>query len=171
VKEGDVKRHLALTCLVVAVAVMISGTAHAAGAPEITPLTGEIDLGNLNEGATGDVCAFDVGMVVHFGAGARQITFPDPLGGDTTSLLVGPLTATVTNLETGESLTVNISGPTFLDATGFIVKGTGAWLSFEPISEGGLRYIHGRLAFEPVPYGLHAVVLGGVEEDLCARLA
>jgi hypothetical protein len=44
-------------------------------------------------------------------------------------------------------------------------------LSFEPISEGGLRYIHGRLGFEPVSYGLHAVVLGGVEEDLCDRLA
>ncbi len=165
------KRYLALTCLVVAVALVVPGSATAAGAPEITPLTGEIDLGNLNEGPTGDVCAFDVGMVVHFGPGARQITFPDPLGATTTSLLVGPLTATVTNLETDESITVNISGPTFLDASGFIVKGTGAWLSFEPISEGGLRYIHGRLAFEPVSYGLHAIVLGGVEEDLCDRLA
>jgi hypothetical protein len=166
-----VKRYLALTCLVVVIALVTPGSATATGAPEITPLTGEIDLGNLNEGPTGDVCAFDVGMVVHFGPGARQITFPDPLGATTTSLLVGPLTATVTNLETDESITVNISGPTFLDASGFIVKGTGAWLSFEPISEGGLRYIHGRLAFEPVSYGLHAIVLGGVEEDLCDRLA
>ena len=166
------KRHLALTCLVVAaIALVVPGTATAAGRPEITPFTGDIDLGNLNEGPTGDVCAFDVGLVVHFGAGARQIAFPDPLGSGATSLLVGPLTATVTNLETDDSLTVNISGPTFLDASGFIIKGTGAWLSFEPIAEGGLRYIHGRLAFEPAPYGLHAVVLGGVEEDLCDRLA
>ena len=165
------KRHLTLTCLVVAIAFwMMPGTAAADG-PVITPFTGDIDLGNLNEGPTGAVCTFDVGMVVHFGAGARQITFPDPLGSGTTSLLVGPLTATVTNLETDDSITVNISGPTFLDATGFILRGTGAWLSFEPIAEGGLRFIHGRLAFEPVSYGLHAVVLGGVEEDLCDRLA
>ena len=165
------KRYLALACLVIVIALVVPGTATAVGAPEITPLVGDIDLGNLNEGPTGDVCVFDVGMVVHFGPGARQITFPDPLGSGTTSLLVGPLTATLTNLETGDSITVNISGPTFLDTSGFIVKGTGAWLSFEPIAEGGLRFIHGRLAFEPAPYGLHAVVLGGVEEDLCDRLA
>ena len=164
------KRNLAFTCLVVAVALVMPGTATAAG-PVITPLTGDIDLGNLNDGPTGDVCAFEVGMVVHFGPGARQITFPDPLGGGTTSLLVGPLTATVTNLETDESITVNISGPSFLDASGFPIRGTGAWLSFEPISQGGLRFIHGRLVFEPVPYGLHAVVLGGAETDLCDRLA
>ena len=107
------KRHLVLACLVVAIALVMPGAAAVASSPVITPLTGDIDLGNLNEGPTGAVCTFDVGLVVHFGAGARQITFPDPLGSGTTSLLVGPLTATITNLETEENITVNISGPTF----------------------------------------------------------
>jgi hypothetical protein len=42
---------------------------------------------------------------------------------------------------------------------------------FEPIAEGGLRFMHGRLTFAPVSYGVHAILLGGVEEDLCDRLA
>jgi hypothetical protein len=147
-----------------------SGTALAAK-PVITSLEGVIDLGNLNEGPAGDICAFDVGLVATFGPGARQITFSSPKPNGVASMLVGPLKATVTNLETDETITVAISGPTWLDATGFPIRGTGAWLVFEPISEGGLRFIHGRLTFEPVSYGVHAVVLGGIEEDLCDRLA
>jgi hypothetical protein len=162
---------LTLACFVVAVGLVTPGTATASGRPVITSLSGDIDLGNLNEGPAGDVCSFDVGVVIHGGPGARQITFPDPLGNGATSLLVGPLTATVTNLETDESLTVNISGPTHLNASGFPIRGTGGWLVFEPIAEGGLRFMHGRLTFAPVSYGVHAILLGGVEEDLCDRLA
>ena len=148
---------------------VFSGTAFAAK-PVITSLAGVIDLGNLNEGPAGDVCSFDVGLVITAGSGARQITFFSLKRNGAASILVGPLKATVTNLETDESITVGISGPTWLDATGFPVRGTGSWLVFEPISQGGLRFIHGRLTFVPVSYGVHAVVLGGTEVDLCDRL-
>ena len=163
------KRVIVTTIIALAVIAALAGGASAAR-PVIVPLTGTIDFGNLNEGPAGDVCPFDVGLVITAGRGAREIRFDSPVGSGVSSLLVGPLKATATNLETGEDVTVGISGPTFLDTSGFPNKGTGSWLVFEPISEGGMRFLHGRLAFEPVSYGVHAVLLGGTEEDLCDRL-
>jgi hypothetical protein len=165
-----IRRATLSVVAVLGLAAFAAPVASAAG-PTITPLAGTVDFGNLNEGPAGDVCSFDVGLVVTAGSGAREIRFPSPLGSGTTSLLVGPLKATATNLETGESVTVAISGPTFLDTEGFPIRGTGAWLVFEPISEGGMRFLHGRLAFAPVSYGVHAIPLGGTETDLCDRIA
>ena len=172
-KGGDglrQKKSLLAVGVILALTTLLAGTASAAK-PTITSLAGVIDLGNLNEGPAGDICPFAVGLVITAGPGARQIEFSSPMTNGATALLVGPLMATATNLETGESITVGISGPTWLAPGGLPIRGTGSWLVFEPIAQGGLRFIHGRLAFEPVSYGVHAIVLGGTEEDLCDRLA
>jgi hypothetical protein len=170
-KEEPVKKMIVLAIgVTLTLTTLLAGTA-AAAKPTITSLEGVTDLGNLNEGPAGDICSFDVGLVITAGPGARQIEFSSPMNNGATALLAGPLKATATNLETGESITVGISGPTWLGPDGLPTKGTGSWLVFEPIAEGGLRFIHGRLAFEPVSYGVHAIVLGGTEEDLCERLA
>ena len=156
---------LALTALSLAAAPSL-----AAGRPTITDISGTFDLGNLNLGPTGPVCDFPVGVVIS-APHLLQITF----NGQPTGFAAfqrGHITATVTNLDTHESIAVNISGPTNLDVTGsgFPTKGTGGWLLFEPIAQGGLRFIHGNISFAVVSYGVHGIVNGGTEEDLCARL-
>ncbi len=80
---------------------------------------------------------------------------------------------TLTNLDTGESITENISGPAFLDVngSGLPVKGSGPWLIFEPIAQGGLRFFHGNLTFVPASYGVHAILNAGTEVNLCDALA
>jgi len=163
-------RRLLPLFLVITGALSLAPPAHAASPPTITDISGTFDLGNLNEGPAGDICDFPVGVVVT-ATNARQITFNgQPTG--YAAFQRGRITATVTNLDTNDTITVNISGPTFLDVngSGLPTKGTGAWLIFEPIAQGGLRFIHGNLSFEPVSYGVHAIVNGGTERDLCADL-
>jgi hypothetical protein len=163
-------RRSVTLCVLTFAALSLTAPSQAISPPTITDISGTFDLGNLNEGPTGAVCDFPVGVVI-VAAHARQISFNgQPTG--YSAFQRGHLTAIVTNLETGESLTVNISGPTFLDVagSGLPTKGTGPWLIFEPIAQGGLRFIHGKISFEPVSYGVHAIVDAGREEDLCARL-
>jgi hypothetical protein len=151
---------------------LLATSSSAASRPTITSLTGTFDLGNLNEGPTGPVCAFPVYAVFHAGAGAKQITF-NGQGVGYAAFQSGHLTVELTNGDTGESITKNISGPTRLnaDGSGIPVRGQGPWLVFEPIAEGGLRFFHGNLTFEPVSYGVHAILTAGTEVNLCDALA
>jgi hypothetical protein len=163
-----------LFCLAVVFAsvLLVTTAASAASRPTITSLTGTFDLGNLNEGPTGPVCPFPVLAVFHAGPGAKQITFHGQ-GVGFAAFQTGHLTVTLTNGDTGETITRNISGPTRLnaDGSGVPVRGQGPWLIFEPIAQGGLRFFHGNLSFEPVSYGVHAILNGGTEENLCDVLA
>jgi hypothetical protein len=149
---------------------LIGASAQAAGRPTMIRLgPGDFDQGNLNEGPAGDVCEFPVGVVLHATAGAHELQFDGHPSGYS-AMDAGGLSITVTNLDTGDSVDVNISGPGWL-SNGLPVVGTGAWAIYEPIAEGGLRYLRGRMLFEPVSYGVHAVQLAGTEENLCDRVA
>ena len=160
-------KRLAAFAMISASVLLIPGPASAADPPTITSTTGTFDLGNLNEGPTGPVCSFPVGAVVD-ARRARQITF-NGQGIGYAAIQTGYLAVTLTNLDTGRTITEIISGPSFLDVngSGVPVKGTGPWLVWEPIARGGLRLLHGRLRFVPVSYGLHAILQGGTEENLC----
>jgi hypothetical protein len=86
-------------------------------------------------------------------------------------MTTGAITADITNLDTGKTITVNLSGPGWVNGDGVPVLGRGPWVIFEPIAEGGIRLIRGRMRFAPVSYGLHAIPIAGTEQDLCDRVA
>ena len=163
-------RRSLTVCLAIIGALLLMSPSQAASRPTITDISGTFDFGNLNEGPAGAVCDFPVGVVLT-ATNAFQISFNgQPTG--FSAFQRGHLSATVTNLDTAETMTVNISGPTFLDVggSGLPTKGTGAWLIFEPIDQGGLRFIHGNISFATVSYGVHAIVNAGTEKDLCDAL-
>jgi hypothetical protein len=156
---------------VVAVILPSTGSvAWAASKPTIVRFpAADIDFGNLNEGPAGDVCPFPVGAVIHARQG-RLILF-NGQGVGFAGMTTGAITADITNLDTGTTITVNLSGPGWVNGDGVPVLGRGPWVIFEPIAEGGIRLIRGRMRFVPVSYGLHAIPIAGTEQDLCDRVA
>jgi hypothetical protein len=145
--------------------------AHAASRPTIvTSPKGDLDLGNLNDGPAGDVCPFPVDAAIHFLGMGHVIMFNgQPVG--FAGMSFGAIKAEVTNLDTGATATVNISGPGGLTGDGLPLLGRGPWVTFEPIDQGGIHYTRGRTSFEPASYGVHATLISGIEEDLCDRVA
>lgn len=95
----------------------------------------------------------------------KLITFSGGTAFGLTSMTVGKIVATVTNVETGESVRLAIPGPGFLDATGLPVIGTGPWLLFNP---GSVEFIRGFIEFVPSPSGVEADVIRGTTLDVCA---
>ncbi|MEO8328437.1 MAG: hypothetical protein ABI586_00390 [Candidatus Nanopelagicales bacterium] len=167
------RRFLTALFVFVSSLLLVAAPVSAASPPTISPAypKGDIDLGNLNDGPTGDVCAFPVDVVIHvLGAGSRTITFHGQ-GVTYNAFLFAAAKMTLTNLDTGESVTVNISGPGFLNSEGLPVVGPGPQVIWEPIDQGGVRFIHGRTSYSPVSYGVHATLLSGTEENLCDRVA
>src|SRR4029078_7520144 len=167
---GQMRRIATLLILMTAALSLGTSPSQAAGRPTITDISGTFALGNLNLGPTRADCDFPVGVVIE-APHLWQITFDgQPTG--FAAFQRGHITATITNFDTHERVTVNISGPTNLDVTGsgLPTKGTGPWLLFEPIDQGGLRFIHGNISFQVVSYGVHGIVNAGTEEDLCGRL-
>ncbi len=163
-------RKMIAAMVVMVVALMMSVPATAAGPPTIVKFPkSTTDLGNLNDGPAGDVCPFPVGVVVKGGPG--HAIFFDGQGVGFAGMGMGSIILTVTNLDTGESVRVNISGPGTLSSSGLPVIGRGPWAIFEPIAQGGLRFFHGVTRFVPAPYGVHAIPISGREENLCDRVA
>ena len=113
-----------------------------------------------------DFCGFDVQADVeqHF----KIITFSGNRGTLWTALTVGKIKVVLTNLESGETLNVNIPGPGFIDADGNTITGTGPWLVFVP---GQLLYLVGHITFEPGPFGVQPALVRGRSLDLCEALA
>jgi hypothetical protein len=165
------RRLLAGAALVALIGAGSSAPVSAASPPTITKFpSGTFDLGNINELLPADACAFPVDVVVHVLGGARAIMF-NGQGVAFAGLATGAIKIDVTNLDTGETVTVNISGPARINGDGLPVVGSGPWAIYEPAAEGGIRFLHGLIKFVPVSYGVHAVPIAGTEEDLCDRLA
>jgi hypothetical protein len=95
----------------------------------------------------GLVCPFPLGEEVLSNRG-KSITFSDG-----SQLVTGTLKERLTNLDTGESIVVNISGPGTFTVEGDVlhVFGRGAWLLLatadEPGGPGAL-FIHGHIRFD-----------------------
>lgn len=82
----------------------------------------------------------------------------------------GDIFATLTNLSTGHSITRNISGPAFFDATGLPFRGTGTWFIYLPGDPGQILYLVGHMEFQPEPYGISPTLVRGRSIDMCPFL-
>ncbi len=113
-----------------------------------------------------DFCGFDVQADVE--QKFKLITFSGNRGTLWTAMTVGKIKVVLTNLDTGETLAVNIPGPGFIDVNGNTIVGTGPWLVFVP---GQLLYLVGHITFEPGPFGVQPALVRGRSLDLCGALA
>ena len=92
-------------------------------------------------------------------------------------LITGVLKVEVTNLETGKTIALNISGPGKFSADGSTLTGGGPWLLFGeagelgPGSDAGVTYIAGRTTLTFGPAGIETIETLGHTEDICAALA
>jgi hypothetical protein len=94
-------------------------------------------------------------------------TFVDANGDPTRGISTGRLHAWETNVETGETQFHSISGPSFFDAAGALVMGTGAWSGIQ-LQDGTWIRAHGLITFDAD--SLVTSVRGHVE-PLCASFA
>ena len=113
-----------------------------------------------------DFCGFDVQAEVE--QKFKLITFSGRRGTAWTAMTVGKIKAVLTNVESQDSITLNIPGPGFIDANGNTIVGTGPWLVFVP---GQLLYLVGHITFKPGPFGVQPDVVRGRSLDICDVLA
>jgi hypothetical protein len=74
------------------------------------------------------VCAFP--MTLRVWGRTRTKVFMDGSGTVTRAISTGPITIVFTNEDTGVSKRFAIPGPSFYDANGALVRGTGPWFAF-----------------------------------------
>ena len=93
-------------------------------------------------------------------------------------LVTGALRVEVTNLDTGETIELNIPGPGFFSPDGSTVIGTGPWLLFGeagflgPGSPAGVVFVSGRFVLTFDDQGtVTGFTMQGQIQDICAALA
>jgi hypothetical protein len=146
---------------------LLPATPAAADPPVQTWITGPATL--ILPG--GEFCAdFDVQVDVQ--QKFKVIMFANETGWGFSGITTGgSIQATLTNLDTDQSVTVRIPGPGFIDASGIPIIGAGPWLIFLPGSPGSIQYLIGRMQFTPTEFGVDVELLAGQQLDLCQELA
>lgn len=110
------------------------------------------------------------------------IATTDADGNPTRVLVTGALVAELTNMDTGGSITLNISGPadiTFGDDGSTTLVATGSWALFffadqlGPGSDAMFVHTRGRTVIRTESDGFHQTILSqtGTQRDLCEVLA
>ena len=147
-----------LISLVVAAALvwMVPGAAGAEAPERSLPTSFEVDVDFP------DLCAFP--LTAHVEGRTLALTFDDR------GFAGGQLFVTWTRLDTGESLRLAISGPTFFDALGNAVRGTGRWVA--PMEGVGWVLAAGNLTFQGTEGGLGLITsMTGSATPICEVLA
>jgi hypothetical protein len=110
------------TSLITAVVAIVGlALALAPSAAADKPVTAPAPFGTF----TGQYCAdFPVRVSETTNRGTIRIF------SDGSAIVTGTLKVDVTNLETGETISLNISGPSFFSSDGSTLVGTGKWLFF-----------------------------------------
>jgi hypothetical protein len=118
------------------------------------------------------ICPFDIEVLV-LTSGETMTTFRDQGGNVVMQLTTGPLKVRVTNVATGESRDLNISGPGRLLEDGKTMILMGRWLNFVP-DLGVVWLTTGRVVVEIDPetgFILSFTSIQGQVEDICEALA
>ncbi|HET9673272.1 MAG TPA: hypothetical protein VFP31_00560 [Gaiellaceae bacterium] len=92
------------------------------------------------------------------------------------ALITGVLKVEVTNLSTGKTLALNISGPGTFSPDGSTAAAHGTWMLFGeagqmPGPDPGMLLVTGSTSLVFGPAGLTSISTRGRTEDLCAALA
>jgi hypothetical protein len=155
------RRVLTATSFIIIIAV--AGLAPASAAAPVIEGGGEtvVDL----HFPAGAVCSFPVD--VHQVMRTRLITFVDANGDPTRALSVGSIKDWETNVATGETQFFSISGPSFFDATGALIRGTGGWSGVQ-LQDGTWVRTRGLITFDA---NVLVTSIRGHVESLCGTLA
>jgi hypothetical protein len=153
------KRNARATAFAVALLVILAVPTAALAAPKVPGA--EPDVLDF---PAGELCSFPVELTILNG------TLPRP--GQGMVIVTGPLTVTVTNLDSGASQTFNASGPTFNN--GQVL--TGPAIILQPASlnvgEPFLIYHRGRVVFTANNDGILTIAsITGKTVDICAALS
>lgn len=170
--------RLLLGSLVFAVPVLFAGVASAGG--PIREFTGLVPGDNFDLGGPGDVCeGFTVNILI-VENNEYTITFAPDAAGTVRQLVQGRFVVAFTNVESGSSVTRNVSGPGeyLYHSDGSVdFRGSGAWAIFffvdqrGPGTPGALFVNYGKIVLHTDPDGIQTVVEQvGTQEDLCATL-
>jgi hypothetical protein len=155
-------KRAATALLSVLVCCMIAAPAASAAPPSISGgQLVEVDLAF----PPGAVCEFAVD--VHLVLKTRSITFLDANGDPTPALLVGRLQAWESNAETGQTHFSSIAGPSFFDASGALVRGTGSWSGIQ-LQDGTWVRASGLITFDA---NVLVTAVRGHVEPLCLALS
>ena len=115
------------------------------GAASATPPTRERSIDDVFDFEIGEeLCGFTV--LVHVEQTVTFTTYYDRQGNPTRSKLTGPIKVVFTNAVTGASRRLSIPGPTFYDAEGNRIRGTGAWAVTTP--DGSWVWAAGNITFD-----------------------
>jgi hypothetical protein len=156
-------RRVLLLAVLMAVPVLLGLGAANAAKPSITSAEAfEVQI------PFPDVCDFEMTATVR--GRTHSITFMDANGDAVRGLSAGQLFVTWTRDDTGASRTFAIPGPTFSDATGTPIRGTGRWTT--PLAGTGWVLANGNLTFDGFEDGfsLIASYKGNVRE-ICDLMA
>ena len=96
--------------------------------------------------------------------------------GSGAALITGVLKVEVTNLSTGKTLALNISGPGTFSPDGSTAAAHGTWMLFGeagqlPGPDPGMLLVTGSTSLVFGPVGLTSISVRGKTDDLCAMLA
>jgi hypothetical protein len=154
------KRNARATAFAVALLVILAVPTAALAAPKVPGSEPVV----LDPFPAGELCSFAVELTILNG------TLPRP--GQGMVIVTGPLTVTVTNLDSGASQTFNASGPTFNN--GQVL--TGPAIILQPASlnvgEPFLIYHRGRVVFTANNDGILTIAsITGETVDICAALS
>jgi hypothetical protein len=114
------------------------------GAALATPPTHERSSDVFDFDLGEELCGFP--LLAHVEQDVTLTTFYDAEGNPVRSILRGPITVAFTNGATGETVRLSIPGPSFFDAEGNLIRGTGTWATFT--SDGTLVWAAGNIIFD-----------------------
>jgi hypothetical protein len=129
--------------LMVLVGLAVLGVAPANAVPPVRSGGDEVEV-DLAFPA-GVICDFPVD--VHLEMKSISITFVDANGVPTRGISVGRIHAVETNALTGNSVFSSISGPSFFDASGALIMGTGTWSGIQ-LQDGTWIHASGLITFD-----------------------
>jgi hypothetical protein len=153
------KRNARATAFAVALLVILAVPTAVLAAPKV-PGAEPVEL----RFPAGELCSFPVLLTILDGQRLHQ--------GQGTVILTGPLTVTVTNLDSGASQTFNASGPTLVDPRSGALVFTGPTIILQPadagLGEPFLIYNLGRVVFTE---NNTIASITGETVDICAALS
>lgn len=156
--------RIVLITTAVAVAALFGPTSSAGAVPpDRQPLVFPEELSL----PAGDFCPWE-GLVTFDVNREYATTFYDSEGNITRVQITGALVITITNLDNGESVTLNIPGTAVIVGDLFTYRGRN--VIFPVVGE--LKLVSGRVVVTVDSEGFqHPVIIHGSTEDICALLA